>query len=207
MMTLQKPEHSRPENSGRNHQKRLSGGVLYGAERYESLYRSYPIARRTIFMHTFPWIVGLALAVLLVVYTDVERGFVRSDILIFGDINVEGLCFLLLIAGVLAAKVIYAVMYRRSIRYFIEGDELVIERGLILKSRESYELRRLAGTRIGLSPRGFIFALHYVEILTLVSRAGGTARLDGFSRSTAQKLQKLLHYRIERASKNWGYDA
>lgn len=163
---------------------------IFGEDLLES---RFPLSTRLVWMSVFPWILCLFAAVMAIEFTDIERVFMSHDIEFLLDPGIEALVFLLTIVLVLGGKVLYAILYNRSLHLYYCGENLIIERGVILKTRESYEMRRVAATVIGQSLLGFIMGIYYIEIISSLSRAKGPIRLQGFSRKTAGALQTFLH--------------
>ncbi len=174
-MRRQRPEHFR-----------FQEGVVL------NLRRKYPISSRWVLKRCLATIEAFFVAVLVSV-----SGLPRIQQLVERDLSswqhtLFLLCILLFV--VFLVKLGYELLARHYYYYAIEGSNLVIAKGVILRQRGCFPITQITDVYLNRTFSEFIFGLYSLNVSTPTTHSAEFACIDGLPRDTAVALQdELMH--------------
>jgi len=159
--------------------------------------KSYPISYRVVLKQTFPWIVGFLVFSSLLFMAYLNLNSFVSDAKTLGYFHYALIGALEVSAVCLLCKLAYEILHRVTYHYSIQGKQLVISKGIILRSRGAFPLARITDVYLDRDFGDLILNLYSLHLSTPTIYSGQFARIDGLSRSVATSLQSYLSILLE----------
>lgn len=154
-----------------------------------NLRRLYPIAYRSIIRRSLHWLIGLLLIVILLTGIDHLR---PADNTAAGNaFFIIGATIFGLAVTLVAAKLIYELIYYHVYYYGTELEHLIISCGIFFKTRGSFPIARMADVYVDRNPIDLIFGLYNLRITT-PSPIAEHGSIEGLSSKRAADLQNYL---------------
>lgn len=165
-----------------------------------NLSKLFPISWRATLKKLYPWIT-------LCVSLLVARGTLSIWAQYF-DLNHDTqdlinnsliVCIFLTLA-VTVLKGAYHELFRRSCKYVVDGNQLFISKGILLKEQGSFPLSRITDLYMQRSLGDLIFGLCTLQFSTPTQYSAHFARIEGLGNETAAALQSYLATLLEQNS-------
>lgn len=179
------------EGTGPHEQQRhgAHGAPTHEGKEPVNLRRAYPIAFRSIIRRSIHWLLGFLILIILLTAIDWIRpttGTMAESVFFM-----LGTTLFFIGLTLLAAKLVYELLYYHVYYYGTELEHLVISRGLFFKTRASFPLARMADVYVNRTPIDLLFGLYNLRITT-PSPVAEHGAIDGLGRKRAIDLQNYL---------------
>jgi membrane protein YdbS with pleckstrin-like domain len=160
------------------------------------LKRKYPISIRWVMKRCCGTFLVIVLAGLFLIYgVPLMRELLGKDVRPW--LPVLLLCYLALLL-VFGVKLVYELLSRQRYYYAVEGSNVVIAKGIILRQRGCFPIQQITDIYLNRTLGEFIFGLYSLNVSTPTAHSAEFARIDGLPRETAIALQnELLHILYE----------
>ncbi len=160
--------------------------------RKTNLRRNFPLSRRSVLKMILPWLIAVVIAGTGVLATLFESSIDGPN---STQLNALTTALQILFGGMLivfSAKLAYAVIYFHFFHYGIEQNCLYISKGVLVRKRGCFPLGRIHEIALARDILDAALGLWAIEIYTPGGDSVQFARLESFSRRTAELLQRYL---------------
>ncbi len=155
----------------------------------------YPLSLRSILKSILPWLASLcALLGLYVLWRTLTSDPSRA--LLDSETDLTFLLWFLLAGGIIVIKALYAALFRMTIRYRLEEDNLIIRKGVFLRQGTNFPLRRINNIAVRRDVLDYLLGLCSVDFASAnnVADFGGT--IPGFGVHAGYGLELYMRHLV-----------